>query len=604
MPEDFTDSSDYGSDFTPDEEELLNELLAQVATPDATVQRATEKLGDLQPPTAVRDIEDYAEAPCARVPKVLGKEKPGLPWKRRSRWLPSQRVGPTSPSSRDITGTTIVEHPSSTEGRPRERERDAAREQQWIKAGKRQLNGQGGVEDARPPVERFRRPPNKAFSVTDFISPAWCELQYWYTLTKYGRKKSTPAMARGSVVHKTLEDEIYTTVPVEITTKEDAWGLRVWNVIQGLRTLREFGITRELEVWGVVDGEVVNGIIDQLSYESPDPDFEATAAYYYEGLESSRVAMPEYQMSLTDYLLSPEYGGKKLSDLAQTQEPAPEDISVPDLPSEVYDVPRVYLTDVKTKGRGSIPTVKSTSFRPTVLQLSLYYHLLNRLAISDDVTIELLANRYDFDPEQPFSDAFVSEVGGLNERFFDALSSQGFDPDYVPTPEDALQSPSRSSTSNIQPASQDSTSILLAHNNLASLWALMKDQLRLTFLTPAAAHSISSSIPAMSQPSTLEAYPTVLSPLLTARFLSSAPTEEVETRLLGSRSFFFDPTNLTSYLSDQMEWWRGGRDPRGVEIMDAWKCRICEFRDECTWRQEREWAMASRRRNKVSAMDI
>ena len=61
-------------------------------------------------------------------------------------------------------------------------------------------------------------------------------------------------MKKGSTIHKTLEDEVHTTVPVEITTKEDAMALRIWNIIQGLRSLREFGITRELEIWGLVRG--------------------------------------------------------------------------------------------------------------------------------------------------------------------------------------------------------------------------------------------------------------------------------------------------------------------------------------------------------------
>src|ERR1700712_809658 len=85
--------------------------------------------------------------------------------------------------------------------------------------------------DIRSPLERFRTKPKKALSVTDLVSPAWCELQYWYTLTLHGRKKRTPAMKQGSKVHQKLEDQVHTTVKVDIQTKEDAWGLRIWNVI-------------------------------------------------------------------------------------------------------------------------------------------------------------------------------------------------------------------------------------------------------------------------------------------------------------------------------------------------------------------------------------
>lgn len=371
--------------------------------------------------------------------------------------------------------------------------------------------------------------------------------------------------------------------------------LRIWNIIQGLRTLRDFGMTRELEVWGLVDGELVNGIIDQLSYECPDPDLEASAGAHYADVEASRDALPEYQMSLADYLLSSSQRGKRLSDASLGQEQDEElGLSAPPPPPEAYSIPRVFLTDNKTRNSDSAPTTKSTSFRPTLLQLQIYYHMLNRLVISDDVTIDLLASRYKLDPERPFTDAFITEVGGLNDQFFDALSSQEFDSDFIPTPEDAVRKPSSSSTP--PPSSQDSTSILLSNNNLHSLWRLMKDQLRLTFLNRASKSPVAPSIPSEIQPSILEPYPTTLSPLLTARYISVA-----ESRVLASRSFLFDPVSLDSYLSDQMNWWRGQRDPRGVEVMEAWKCRICEFRDECSWRQEKASALASQNRGRKRA---
>ncbi|KAL5334662.1 exonuclease V [Aspergillus crustosus] len=620
-------SSDYGSDFSADEANLVNQLLAKVdatapvsaPVPVAAVETLTtttitattqlvQKRHETPPVIPVPDIEDLAEdAAGSRVPRVLGREKP---------WWQVKKVDDTRANKTSwgpvFGGTAVVEHPNSTEGRERQRERDRAREQAMIAAANDPESKDKPVTETRTPVERFRRPPNKAFSVTDLISPAWCEVQYWYTLTKHGRKRRTPAMKKGSTIHKTLEDEIYTTVPVEITTKEDALALRIWNVIQGLRTLREFGITRELEIWGLVDGELVNGVIDQLSYECPDPALEVSAASHYAEIAASRAVLPEYQMSLSDYLLSPANGGMRLSDLSthESEPQAAEDPVSSQSSVELHHLPRIYLTDVKTRGSNSTPTVKSSAFRPTLLQLQLYYHMLNRMVTSDDVTIELLAARYDLDPNRNFTDAFITEIGSLNDRFFDALSSLEFDPDYAPTPEDAIRHHPHSQTSSqtssqttdtpdhpLPTASQDSTTILLAHSNLTRLWDLMKSQIRLTFLPPRTPPlPCAPSIPSEFQPSMLESYPTILSPLLTARYLSSTPTADLQTKVLGSRSVLFDPTSLTSYLEDQMLWWRGERTPRGVEVMETWKCRICEFKDECEWRQEREWAYANRRR--------
>lgn len=122
---DASDSSDYGSDFTPEEEHLLNELITKaiaehatataqrgagsVSTPTPTpnvedaittpIAATLANLDSLQPATLaaiVADIEDAVTFPGVRLPKVLGREKPGSPWRRSS-----QRAwpGPTSPRS-------------------------------------------------------------------------------------------------------------------------------------------------------------------------------------------------------------------------------------------------------------------------------------------------------------------------------------------------------------------------------------------------------------------------------------------------------------------------------------------------------------------------
>jgi exonuclease V len=61
-------------------------------------------------------------------------------------------------------------------------------------------------ESKLSPLVRFRSFPKKPFSVSDLIAGAWCELQYYYTLTKLpgGKKTRTAAMKGGSKVHKKL----------------------------------------------------------------------------------------------------------------------------------------------------------------------------------------------------------------------------------------------------------------------------------------------------------------------------------------------------------------------------------------------------------------
>lgn len=88
-------SSDYGSDFTPEQEALVDELLANATgtgnapVPTTAVEAVaatttTTAIDNTPEPTvATVDIEDCYDAhsqSSPRVPRVLGREKPGTSW--------------------------------------------------------------------------------------------------------------------------------------------------------------------------------------------------------------------------------------------------------------------------------------------------------------------------------------------------------------------------------------------------------------------------------------------------------------------------------------------------------------------------------------------
>ncbi|KAK7748958.1 hypothetical protein SLS53_000983 [Cytospora paraplurivora] len=276
-------------------------------------------------------------------------------------------------------------------------------------------------------------------------SGAWCELQYEYTLTRLpgGKKTRTRAMKEGSKVHQKLEDEVHTTVQVEIATKEDAFGLKIWNIIQGLRTLRDTGVTRELEVWGLVDGNVVNGLIDFLTYENPNPEFEEE---WMSSQEFQAGAEAVSQQRITNFFLSD-----------RPEETRPKDFR------------KVYLTDVKTRGSNSMP--KGAALRPTKVQLYLYHRFLSNMA-SGELDFLQVFRRYGLHIDAPFSDAFLAQIGELHDDVFHDSSSV------------------LSSTTD---ASQDSdVHDLLKYRTLQELVPLLRDELRLTF--PAGANSLGSVV--------------------------------------------------------------------------------------------------------------
>jgi exonuclease V len=49
-----------------------------------------------------------------------------------------------------------------------------------------------------------------------------------------------------------------------------------------------------------------------------------------------------------------------------------------------------------------------------------------------------------------------------------------------------------------------------------------------------------------------------------------------------------DDNVLKLYLDHELKWWRGEREPLGVVIEEAYKCKSCDYAEICDWRRERE----------------
>jgi exonuclease V len=342
-------------------------------------------------------------------------------------------------------------------------------------------------------------------------------------------------MKQGSAVHRKLEDQVHTTVRVDVTTKEDAWGLRIWNVIQGLKMLRDSGLTRELEIWGTVDGLVVNGVVDELSYICPDTDLE-------EALNESSVPEepPPDQRSISEFFKATS--GPALAKATRRKKGSHSK--------------KVYVCDVKTRGVRTLPS--GAAFKPTKIQLMLYHRLLGSLA-TNTVDFSVLTSRYGLDAEKVFSDSFLAQIGSLNEEFYDAPTSQNTNSGSEPT------------------WSQDSMTTLLAHNNLNALWSLMISEFQITL--PGGVASLGN--------------------VLKAEYRSRENGE-----IVGSKTFAMDDHDLTAYIQHEMEWWKGERQAKGVIVEEAFKCRSCEFADECEWRikkveEAKERARMARKRTAV-----
>ncbi|KAK5115726.1 hypothetical protein LTR62_000815 [Meristemomyces frigidus] len=538
-PASIADGSDYGSDL---DEATVDALFSQHSESQTESQAVAVTINDIEAPTILDDNDNGSgsndQPPLARLAKIrenlhaaiaglddvsrsLRREGEGAARKADSRWVEIEY------DERNRVSFSPPPDPAAADERKRQQD---------------EPKGQVENVDTRSPLLRFRTPPKKCLSVTDLTSPAWCELQYSYNLSKYGRVKRTKAMKQGSSVHKKLEEQVHTEVPVEVVSKEDRFGLRLWNVIEGIRTIRRTGMTREIEVWGVVEGEVVNGVIDLITTSCPDREAEARMMGEHEAKgedkEGRRTTMGPQKGLREDQRTPKEY---YLSPSQQTSSAPEQQHSTPWLGTlqETPATQPVYIVDVKTRQSASLPAQGSQT-RPIKYQLMLYHHLLHELA-SNNVPAEHIFARYDVDPHATFSDTFLAQMSALgmaNSPADDGAEGQ----------------------------IQDPLDQLLAHNTLSTLWTLMIHEFAL-FLTP---------------PTPKTTNPSPLSLFLTAEFRLATTGHP-----LGKHHFLFSASELATYISEEMQWWRGERAARGVEVEEAFKCRICTFASNCEWRVQR-----------------
>ncbi|CAN8102817.1 unnamed protein product [Discula destructiva] len=422
------DDEDFGYDLSLEDEKLLASLAdGQRHAPDPVIHT---------PPT--RPTHD-----AASIPRISPRRMAALVGVGRTDSVTTfmRRTQPDATSA--VVPADMVQYPDLSNVLTR-----VEKEEAMVLAQSESTSQTPATDDTRAPLLRFRTFPKKPLSVSDLTAGAWCELQYEYTLTRLpgGRKTRTAAMKGGSKVHQKLEDQVYTTVQVKISTKEDAFGLKIWNIVQGLRTLRETGSTRELEVWGLVNGNVVNGLIDFLSYDNPNPEFEEewlSSQGSRAGAGAGAGAEDESQKKITNFFPS-----------SRPEEPSPKDTR------------KVYLTDVKTRGVNSVP--KGAAIRPTKVQLYLYHRFLSEMA-EDNISFLHVFERYGLDVDRPFSDAFLAQIGELHDDLF-------------------YDSNSTVSTTSAKSDSHD----LLRYRTLRELVPLLQTELKLTF--PSGANSLGSLV--------------------------------------------------------------------------------------------------------------
>ncbi|KAJ6463001.1 exonuclease V [Mycena sanguinolenta] len=150
-----------------------------------------------------------------------------------------------------------------------------------------ELEGSSAGAEEGSSFQRYR--PGGTLSVTDLTSLLWCEIQSEYRmqqtriqrsadcspsfraesnkdiLVQHGAARNNKPTKLGQAIHKDLERELRAEeIEVELKNKEEQWAIRLINFLSCLVSLRAECRAREIPVFGIVDGVVVVGQIDEL----------------------------------------------------------------------------------------------------------------------------------------------------------------------------------------------------------------------------------------------------------------------------------------------------------------------------------------------------
>lgn len=466
-------------------------------------------------------------------------------------------------------------------------------------------------EDTRSMYERYRR--YQRLSVSDLVAPAWCEVQFEYGLlqkrsrrlehrpasfvSRNGKlmsvKKDVAAVndevqKRGTFVHKELERELNPEqVRVQTATDEESWGLRIVNMLSLIRTLLAQGRTREMPVFGFVQGILVTGIIDELIRDGPgSPDgpkrLRSPPSTPRKRKKRRQIFKPsEGQSLITDFVSSSDY---IFIDLTVDEETKTEGPTIPPFYEHT-----LRLVDTKTRRSESLPSDEDAL--SSRLQLMLYHRLLSSL-ISTETPFDFtrLWEQTNVDPTSQFSERFLTQISLLGishpavtclddlttlwRNITSKLDIPGIDP--------CLQLIYRHQQA-LEPTDITSAGPLLDPSISQLLPGTLNQMLDL------GTEEVSAELLWALQLSQLEHLNVISGKGGSNDVEPSASTSKGDKRFrtIGIKEFNLDDELLDSHLTNVLDWWMGRRPPRGVSETQTRRCNSCEYMYGCEWRKQK-----------------
>ncbi|KAF8910084.1 exonuclease V a 5' deoxyribonuclease-domain-containing protein [Gymnopilus junonius] len=471
------------------------------------------------------------------------------------------------------------------------------------------MNTMGPAKAKLSPLAQFRL--WTSLSVTDLVSPAWCEVQYDYGLrgrrsrpinkrpksfTSSSGKTISPEVSvvqkndvrtkQGLAVHKQLEREIkFDELKVDITTEETRWALRLVNMLACLQGVLD-GFTREMPVFGILHGEVVVGIMVCTTAKRARTDSSS-------------------QTLVDSFFKSPKKSAEKLAAVGHTPSPNRQTGYI------------LCIKDHKTRNRSFLPS--EPDMYPSRLQLMVYRRLFSELVARDPpydftalwetlgidsklifptnflVQAQLIRDTTDF-PSTCLDDLVASW-----HRLLEKSNILGVDTTleliyHLRPPDDSKgkrkakaveSSTSLGHEAESSNATADGDGTKESHN-VGSEVLLKTENIQLQWALQQSVISLSSSKPSENPDLNQDA---------------SDGDGIHHFKIIGHKRFLFDAQVLDNHLTHVMKWWRGQREPEGVAIDRTYRCRTCEYANDCEWRAQKALEL-SRKCPTTSCTDV
>ncbi|KAF8625217.1 hypothetical protein AX15_005518 [Amanita polypyramis BW_CC] len=465
-----------------------------------------------------------------------------------------------------------------------------------------------------PPMQTFRR--NHVLSVTDLVSPAWCEVQFDYGLRQRRSRplemrpdsflsasgKEIPVekkiavqndhiTKRGRAVHKELEKELgLKEIQVFVTSPEERWALRMLNFVTGIEGILTNGYTRELPVFGIVHDQIIVGVIDEVKHCST---FSMNKSNLHDSPSSDKS-----RTLINNYSRPPD---------------------IPECKTPKKHICVLQLLDTKTRRTDSLPSAEDTL--SSRLQLMLYYRLLSDLLSEyPPLNYSLLWDKLGLKPTRPFSAQFLVDAGLIVDnteekincledvvyllyRTVQKLDVTGIDAElqivYRLQPKNVKRKVEKRKTSEVDavPASlisQEERELSLALE--ASLKDIQRRQngepedgpqsLQQSNFSNAGRSSVD---PESDDSPSSSAYATPPDQIPSDDTYSATAivSDAEDSKIIGSKEFYYNENFLDTYISEVLQWWYGYRKPKGVPVHLSRRCFSCEYYAGCEWREEK-----------------